>query len=728
MPIRHGSLNLWYRQPAASWLEALPLGNGRLGAMVFGSVPQERIALNEGTLWSGGPSRATITDGPETVREIRRLVMEQGDYAAADRLAHKLQGPYNQSYQPLGDLWMELEHQGEIGSYERGLDLETAIAWVRYRVGETAYERRALVSHRDNALMVHLSSDGPELLDLRVGLRSLLPHQVGLLGGGLSMAGRVPAHVEPNYVRGAPDPIRYADDVGMAFACHLAVRTEEGGQVEFDGEALHISGCAYAVLALMAVTGFRGPAQQPITEPGQLAREATERMAILRERDWTLALAEHHADHSDLFNRVTLALGPTRAQIPTDERLRAVQAGAQDPGLEALYFQFGRYLLIASSRQGYRNQPANLQGLWSEEQRPAWSANWTLNINAQMNYWPAETTGLGACHGPLLSLIRELSQDGQHIARELYGCGGWTAHHNTDIWRTAWPVGAGGGDPAWSLWPMAGAWLCQHLWEHYQFGGNRAFLAEMAYPLMVEAAAFVMDWLIEDGQGHLTTCPSTSPENKFLAPGGQPAAVSVGSRMDLALAWDLLSNCIEASTLLDVNPILRERWQAARARLAPAAIGRHEQLQEWAGDWDEAELGHRHVSHLWGSIRGIRSHHDRRQSWRAPAPSAWNVASRMAVGTRAGAAPGSWPSGRAWARVNGPTSNCSPCCGAQLIPIYSMCIRPFRSTAILAARPPWPRCCCKAMKVSSSCCRRCRPPGPKAGCAACALGAIGEWI
>jgi len=305
------------------------------------------------------------------------------------------------------------------------------------------------------------------------------------------------------------------------------------------------------------------------------------------------------ADYQPLFRRVELSLGQAGAPcLPTDERIQSVRHGASDPQLEALYFQFGRYLLIASSRPG--TQPANLQGIWNFQMRPPWSSNYTLNINAQQNYWPAEVCNLAECHEPLFDLIQELSVNGAKTAEILYGCRGWVAHHNTGLWRTATPVGDGTGDPCWAMWPMGGAWLCQHLWEHYAYGGDKQFLAQRAYPLVKGAARFMLDFLIEDEHGNLVTCPSTSPENKFLLPDGRECSVSMASTMDMAIIHDLFSNCIEASKILGTDQGFRSELESARARLLPVQIGEHGQLQEWFQDFGEAEPGHRHHSHLFG--------------------------------------------------------------------------------------------------------------------------------
>jgi alpha-L-fucosidase 2 len=604
MPAFASPMTLWYRQPARDWLQAMPIGNGRLGGMVFGGAPQERIQLNEDTLWSGRPLQRRHQDGRELLAEIRRLVLEEGDLVAADELTKKLQGPFTESYQPLGDLYLDCALTGAITEYERALDLDAAIIHVRYRVGETTFTREVFVSAVDQTLVVRLAADRPGQITVDVALDSPLRHAVAPAGATtLALRGRCPLHVDPNYCGERVRSIVYDESSGIRFEARVRA-VLEGGACQVDGRGLHIRNADAVTLLLAAATSFAGFDREPAEDRdlGQLCRTTLDRAAA---KSYAILRADHVADHRALFRRVELDLGGAEAAArPTDERLRAVQRGDEDPLLVAQYFQFGRYLLIASSRPG--TQPANLQGIWNFEMRPPWSANYTININTQMNYWPAETCNLSECHAPLFDLIQELSVTGARAAQELYGARGWVSHHNTDLWRLATPVGEGWGDPCWAMWPLSAGWLCQHLWEHYAFTGDRDFLATRAYPLMKGAAEFLLDFLVEDPQGYLTTCPSTSPENKFLAPSGQPCAVSHGSTMDLAIIRELFANCSEASRILDIDAEFRARLDAARARLRPPRIGRYGQLQEWDQDFDEVEPGHRHLSHLYGLYPGCQ--------------------------------------------------------------------------------------------------------------------------
>ncbi len=589
-------LALWYRRPAAQWVEALPVGNGRLGAMVFGGVERERLQLNEGTLWSGGPSAWNNPRAPAALAEVRRLIAE-GKYPEADRAARGMQGPYTQSYLPLGDLRLAFEHGDVARGYRRELDLRAAVAGVRYTIGGTTYTREVFASHPDRVAVVRLTADRPGMISLTATLDSPLRHRVAPRGAALALLGRAPAHVAPNY-HDAPDPVRYADDAGMTFAARLAARAA-GGRTWLDADGLHVRGADEVVLLLAAATSYAGPDVDPARggpEPGALAAAA---LSAAAAKPYAALRDAHVADHRALFDRVSLDLGaaPDAADLPTDVRLAT--RGAKDPRLVELFFQYGRYLLIASSRPG--GLPANLQGIWNDQTRPPWSSNYTININTQMNYWPAESTNLAELHEPLLAFVGRLAAHGRETARVNYGAGGWVAHHNTDAWAQTAPVGDfGKGDPVWASWHGASAWLSQHLWEHYAFGGDLAYLRERAYPVMRGAAEFYLDFLVPDAAGRLATSPSASPELRFVLPDGRDAALGAGATMDRALVWDLFTNVVAASEALGTDRAFRERVRAARGRLIPYRVGGRGQLQEWAHDWPEQDPQHRHFSHLFG--------------------------------------------------------------------------------------------------------------------------------
>jgi alpha-L-fucosidase 2 len=577
--------------------------------MVFGGVTQERIQLNEDTLWAGAPRDWNNPGARKALLEVRESLFT-GDLPRANEGAKDMQGPFTQPYLCLGDLVLDIEHEREPETYERELDLEAAVAAVRYTAAGVTYTREVFCSYPDQVMVVRLSCDRPGALSFSATMSSPLHAEVAAPAhasdpgtGTLVMTGKAPKHVDPRGHEG-DDPIRYdpADGEGMNFQARLRV-SAVGGRVTEDGEHVRVQGADEAVLLLSAATSYRDFQ----TSPG-LAGQDPEAIAVahleaVSGKAYAALRDAHVADYQALFDRVQVDLGETAAaEMPTDRRLAQFNTGT-DPHLAALFFQFGRYLLITSSRPG--TQPANLQGIWNDMVTPPWNSNYTLNINAEMNYWPVEVCNLSECHEPLLTMIAELAQNGQETASVNYGCHGWVAHHNSDLWRQSAPVGNyGDGNPVWACWPMGGAWLAQHLWDHYAFTGDVDYLRDHAYPLMRGAARFGLDWLTEDGRGHLVTAPATSPENMFTLPGGERLAVSIASTMDMAILWDLFTNCIAASEVLDCDETFRAELEAARSRLLPYQVGQHGQLQEWSRDWDDPDDHHRHVSHLFGVYPG----------------------------------------------------------------------------------------------------------------------------
>ena len=590
---------LWFNKPAGKWTDAVPIGNGRLGAMVFGGVPDERLQLNEDSLWSGSPREWNNPAAKQHLPEVRRLVLEEADYVGADRVCRQMQGIYNESYLVLGNLHIRMDHAADAAEYRRELDLHTALARVTYRAGAAAYMREAFASAPDQVIVVRLSTTAPGGMGLALSFDSPI-HSTSQAAddGMLRLTGKAPSHVEPDYT-GSRNPVRYDDAEGKGMRFEAALQAvAEGGQVRADGASLRIEGARAVTLFIAAATGYRGYDRDPAGAAAEIAAACRSRIDAARKKSYEALRAAHIADHQKLFRRVTLTLPKTEAaDLPTDERLRAF-ADKPDPDLAALYFQYGRYLLIASSRPG--TQPANLQGIWNELIQPPWSSNWTANINVQMNYWPAETCNLAELHEPLFELIAGLSQTGAKTAEVNYGCHGWVSHHNVDIWRQSAPVGDfGHGSPTWANWSMSGPWLCAHLWEHYAFSGDQEFLRTKAYPPMKSCAEFCLDWLIERKDGRLTTCPSESTENNFIAPDGRTAETSDGCTMDMALISELFSHCMEAARILGVDADFARKLNDARERLIPYQIGKHGQLQEWSHDFDESTPGQRHMSHMY---------------------------------------------------------------------------------------------------------------------------------
>lgn len=569
-----GDMTLWYSKPAERWLQALPVGNGRLGAMVFGGVAKERIQLNENTLWSGGPVDANNPDALKHLPELRKLLFE-GRYGEAEVLAkaHLLGTPSSvKPYQTLGDLFLETTQAAGATDYRRELDLSTGVCRVQYRIGEAKYTREVFASAPDKLIVVRFDCDRPGGISTKVSMsRPADATCESVVDNGDNML----------VLKGRCD-----GGQGMAFQARLQLVTE-GGQVKADKDSLTITGANMVGLLLTASTNYGGK------EP---EAECAKRLASATNRSYVLLRSRAEADVRGYMNRVNLVLAETDdalRKLPTDERLARVRKGGDDPGLMALYFQMGRYLLLSSSRPN--GLPANLQGLWCEEMKPPWNSDYHLNINLQMNYWPAEVTNLSECVGPLVDYVDSLREPGHKTAKVHYGCGGFTAHHLSDVWGFTAPA-----DGVWGIWPMGAAWLCRNLWENYAFSGDRDYLSLKAYPIMKEAAEFLLDFLVEDQKGRLVTNPSHSPENHFIASDGKKASLCVGATMDLQIVYDLFTNCIEAADILEVDKEFRGKLIVARAKLAPLQIGKHGQLQEWLEDFDEGEPGHRHMSHLFG--------------------------------------------------------------------------------------------------------------------------------
>jgi alpha-L-fucosidase 2 len=593
-------LELWYDRPASQWVQALPIGNGRLGGMIFGEVIEEHLQLNDDTLWSGAPRDWDNPKARDVLPEIRRAVAE-GRYVDADQLAKGMMGPYTEAYQPLGDLHVTFAH-GDIGQkYRRALDLTTGVSTVTYGVGGTTFRRECFASAPGHVIALRLSADAPGALTFQARLSSPHRFRTQAVASDLRLTGRAPSHSDPSY-HDQKSPVQYAADAGLRFEvrCRAVVH---GGSAAADTDGLRVDAADEVILLLAAATSYDG------FENARAGRYRDPAPVVLGTLDtatrdtWESLRRAHESDHAPIMSRVTLDLGASTSPATATTVERIAKSGASDPQLVALLFAYGRYLLAASSRPG--TQPANLQGIWNDMVRPPWSSNYTTNINAEMNYWPAESANLADMHGPLLDFIGEIAVSGAKTARTNYGARGWTVHHNSDLWRQSAPVGNfGEGDPVWAFWPMAGPWLAQHLWTHYVFGGDREYLRTRALPLMTGAAEFLLDWLIDDGKGHLVTSPSTSPEHKFVLPDGRRAAISQATSMDLALAWDLFSNVIDGIDAVKGDAALGARVLQARDRLLPYHVNGAGALQEWFEDFAPTEKDHRHLSFLFGLFPG----------------------------------------------------------------------------------------------------------------------------
>ena len=571
-----GPLLLWYPRPAEKWTEALPVGNGRLGAMVFGGVDVERLQFNEDTLWTGGPRDYSHAGAKDHLPAIRKLLFE-GKQREAERLAmeHFMSVPLRQmAYQPFGDLEFEFPHKA-VTNYRRQLDLDAATVTVRYQTGGATFTREVFASYPDHAIVIRLTCNQPGKISFRIKLATphpdpeievIAPSQL-LLRGGLR------EYQQKRTGLTLPSVLKYA--------ARLLVKNEGGTVAAKDGH-IDVSRADVATLVLTGATSYRkynDVSGNPVElTSGTIKSAAGRSYGELRDA--------HLTDYRSLFRCVSLDLGTTDAvEQATDQRIREF-INQDDPQLASLYFQVGRYLLISSSRPG--SQPANLQGIWNEQLNPPWECKWTTNINTEMNYWPAEVTGLSECHEPLFDMLDDLVESGGRTAKVHYGCRGWVLHHNTDVWRGTAPINHSNH----GIWPTGGAWLCQHPWERYRFTGDKEFLAKRAYPVIKGAAQFFVDFLVEDPRtGHLISTPSNSPEIGGLV---------AGPTMDHQIIRSLLRSCIQAAEELNVDEEFRKELADLVPRIAPNQIGQHGQLQEWLEDKDNPNNHHRHVSHLWG--------------------------------------------------------------------------------------------------------------------------------
>ncbi|MEO7530015.1 MAG: glycoside hydrolase family 95 protein [Sediminibacterium sp.] len=597
-------LSLWYNKPATVWTEAVPVGNGRLGGMVFGGVTDELIQLNEATLWSGGPvKKNTNTTSPDYLQPLREALFNT-DYAKANELAHKMQGSYSESYLPLGDLLIKQSFTNNpVANYYRDLNIQDAVATTKYTVAGVNYQREVFVSAPDNIMMVRISADKEKMISIHLSVKSQLKYLLQTEKDVLVLKGKAPSHVEPSYYKPNREKIVYDDTTGcrgMRFELLVKATTKDGLTVT-DTSGISIRNASEVILYLSAATSFNGYNVCPDKNGKDEHQLATSFLTKAILKDYPSLLKNHLQDFHKYFNRVSLRLDDgkeNKTMLPTDERLEVYGKPNSDLGLEALYFQYGRYLLISSSRTP--NVPANLQGIWNKELRAPWSSNYTTNINVQMNYWPVETTNLSELHQPLIDLIRELSVTGKQTAKEFYGINkGWVVNHNSDIWAMSNPVGdMGQGDPKWANWPMGANWLSRHVWEHYLFTGDKIFLQKIAYPLMKGAAEFTLQWLVQDNSGHWVTAPSTSPENDFYD-GTKKAAISIASTMDMSIVRDLFHNIIAAGKILGIDKRFSDTLLDRLHKLYPYQVGSKGQLQEWYKDFTDVDPHHRHTSHLY---------------------------------------------------------------------------------------------------------------------------------
>lgn len=624
------SLVMNYDQPAKIFEEAFPLGNGHLGTTVYGGVSDDVIWLNEGTLWGKiGAENNPKTGGRAQLEKVRQALYAE-DWETAASLVKDLQGPNVAAYLPMGCLHLRqtfgaeenrglfYDYHGQrngsaddspsgITEYSRCLDLGRAIATASFTVDGVKYTREMFVSHPDRVFVIHLTSSEKGKLEFRLdgesmwdgcSVSSVSSNEFivrGAVGWDMDTKWKEPFSAHRKGPHG---------ETGMRYEFRVRLVSCDGQAYSMPG--LHVSGASDVVILVSAATSYNGFDHRPDTEGRDEDALAAKMLNDASVKDLDTLRSAHVADYQSIFNRVSLDVNGSLAYVPgnktVDARLKEYSEGAKDPGLEMLYFQFGRYLLISCSRED-SEVPCNLQGIWNKDRHPAWGSDIHTNINVQMNYWPAEPLAMSDNAMPLVRFIGKCAVNGAEVVKNLYDMKGWTVHHNSDIWCAAGPVGEKEGDPVWANYVMAGPWLCSHLYEHFLFSWDKEYLAKTAYPLMKGCGDFIMDWLVER-DGKYITAPATSPENTFIDDNGKIGKVTMGTAMDMEICWDLLNNLIEASEVLGTDPELRARWIHYRDNLQPLQVGAEGDLNEWYKDWKDKDPYHRHVSHLYGLYPG----------------------------------------------------------------------------------------------------------------------------
>lgn len=613
---------LWYKSPAQAWEEALPVGNGRLGAMVFGKTDSERIQFNENTLYSGGPERPLDISVPSLLPQVRKLLKAGKNAEAGELMQAQWIGRLNEAYQPCGDLWIDFARKGVITDYVHSLDMERAVVTTSYKEDGVQVKREVFASYPAQAIVVRMTAEKP-VLNFTARLSSEHPAKVTGGKDGLSLQGQAPSHAQrrdianmrkfhterlhPEYFNEKGEVIREAHviygeelkDRGMRFEAALYPLSYEGESCKVVGNRMEATRCSEVVFVIYAATSYNGPDKSPVLEglnPHQLISEA---VRINQGKTFSWLYEEHVNDFRSLFNRVDFRLPASEEQkaLPTDERLKRFHQ-QEDPMLIAQLFQFGRYLMISGSRGN--GQPLNLQGLWNDKVLPPWNSGYTLNINLEMNYWPAEVTNLSECHQPLFGFLEGAAERGKKLAHDMYGLDGWAIHHNISIWREAYPSD---GFVYWFFWNTSGAWLCSHIWEHYLYTEDTSFLRRY-YPILREACRFYAGWLVKNDKGEWVTPVSTSPENAYLMPDGTPASVCEGSTMDQALIRHLFRVTVKAAGVLNTDKDFALQLEDKLEDLKGYQIGSKGQLLEWDKEYGESEPQHRHVSHLFGLYPG----------------------------------------------------------------------------------------------------------------------------
>jgi alpha-L-fucosidase 2 len=591
-------LRLWYTKPAGNWVEALPVGNGYIGTMVFGKPGDEFIQLNHTSFWSGAPKSWNNEEAAGYFPRVKSLV-NSGEIEEAEKLMHKMQGPFSQSFLPLCDIKINFADVGSLQSYSRDLDISEALAHVDYQTKSCKFNREIFASYPDQVVVMKLAASNPKSLTFTLSMDSRVMHKVRVEDGILKIRCKAPKHAEPNYRTEIKDSaaLKYDDWGGEGMEAEVWLRMQnKGGEVHSDSQSLTVSNADEAILLIAAATSFNGRFKSPGLEGKNPEEQVKSILSSASKKDYNELRSRHVADYRKLYTRVELNLPASGdSKLPTDIRIENYSKHA-DPAMVELLFQYGRYLLLSSSRPG--GQPANLQGIWSSELRPPWSSNYTVNINTEMNYWPSEPTQLEETEEPLFDLIGDMAIFGKKTASVNYGLEGWCAHHNVDLWGQTAPVGDyGSGDPRWANWQMGGAWLCSQIYQHYLYSGDVEFLKKY-YPVLKGSAQFVKGFLQRNKDGFYETAYGVSPENSYRL-NGKEHVVSSGITMDMALTREILSNCSQSAKILHLDMSFSQALDSVILQLQPFRIGSKGIILEWDKEYEEVDPNHRHMSHLY---------------------------------------------------------------------------------------------------------------------------------
>lgn len=585
---------VWYTSPAQSFTEALPLGNGNLGAMVYGRIPCEHITLNYDTFWSGTGTKDEKKIPIQALTNVRKLIMDKEYWEAERYIKDNMLGQYNESYMPMGIIDYTFTDITEYKDYKRTLDLENAVLTTEFTANDRFYKTEMFVSYVDKVFVIKISCDRKTSLNMNIALSSKVRHKVQTCEetSDIFISGRAPSHVQPNYIM-CSEAIQYDDDMpGMAFCGSLRVKQRDG-RVIADPERIYIEQASEVIMYAAVDDGYTG-FQNPISSSEKKCiTKCKNTLDTLYRKEYDYLKTRHVNDYQRVCKNVSIDLGEEEPNLPTNIRLENFRKGKEDLGLYCLFFHYNRYLLISSSRN--ETQPANLQGIWSESLRPVWSSNWTININTQMNYWPACSCNLPECYGPLVAMLEELSIAGQQTAKNQYHCRGWAANHNVDLWRQTGPVG---GEPKYAYWPMGGVWLSAQIYDYYRYTLDTDSLRERIFPIMQGAVEFCLDWLVLGEDGIYNTVPSTSPENTFFDDAGRVCGVSYSSTLDIGLIKELFSNYMEACSILEIRNKIYDQVIKHLNHMPQYQIGKNGELQEWIYDFEETDPGHRHFSPL----------------------------------------------------------------------------------------------------------------------------------